>query len=151
MSEIHRIADQLRRSMEGEAWHGPALRELLAGVPAKQAAAKLLPGAHSIWEIVLHIIGSEGLVCERLEGRPRVLSPDEDWPPVAETSDDAWKATLEMLTDVHQKLQRLVLNAPQNGLDAPITEGASSTYVTLHGIVQHNIYHAGQIALLKKG
>jgi hypothetical protein len=139
MSEIHRIGDQLRRSLEGEAWHGPALRELLAGVTAKQAAAKLRPGAHSFWEIVLHIIGSEGLVCERLQGRPRVLSPEEDWPLVSETSDDAWKATLEMLTDVHQKLERLVLNAPENGLDEPIVEGTSSTYVTLHGIVQHNI------------
>jgi hypothetical protein len=61
MSEIHRIADQLKRSLEGEAWHGPALRELLSGVTAKQAAARPLAGAHSIWEIVLHIIGSEGL------------------------------------------------------------------------------------------
>lgn len=56
-----------------------------------------------------------------------------------------------MLTDVHQKLQRLVLRASEHSLDEPIVEGASSTYITLHGIVQHNIYHAGQIALLKKG
>jgi uncharacterized damage-inducible protein DinB len=150
VTEIRRIEDQLKRSLEGEAWHGPALRELLAGVTAKQAAAKPLAGAHSIWEIVLHIIGSEGLVCERLEGKPTVLSPDEDWPPVTETSDEAWRATLEMLTAVHQKLQRLVLKAQENRLDEPIVEGGSSTYVTLHGIVQHNIYHAGQIALLKK-
>jgi hypothetical protein len=90
-------------------------------------------------------------VCKRLEGKPRVLSPEEDWPPVTGTSDDAWKATLEMLTEVHQGLQRLVLKAPENRLDEPIVEGASSSYVTLHGIVQHNIYHAGQIVLLKKG
>jgi uncharacterized damage-inducible protein DinB len=151
MSEIQRIADQLKRSLEGEAWHGPALRELLAGVTAERAAAKPLVGAHSIWEIVLHIIGSEELVCERLEGKPRVLSPDEDWPPISETSDEAWKTTLEMLTEVHQKLQRLVLQVPENSLEKPVVEGASSTYVTLHGILQHNLYHAGQIALLKKG
>ena len=151
MSEIHRIADQLKRSLQGEAWHGPALGELLAGVTAKQAAAKPLADAHSIWEIVLHIIGSEELVCERLEGKPRVLSPDEDWPPIRETSDEAWKTTLEMLTEVHQKLQRSVLEVPENRLEKPVVEGASSTYVTLHGMVQHTIYHAGQIARLKKG
>jgi len=137
--------------MEGEAWHGPALRELLADVTAQQAAAKPLAGAHSIWEIVLHVIGSEGLVCERLEGKPGVLSPEEDWPPVMETSDEAWRAALQALTDVHQKLQQLLLSVPENRLAEPIVEGASSTYVNVHGIVQHNIYHAGQIAVLKKG
>lgn len=151
MSEINRIADQLKRSLEGEAWHGPALRELLAGVNAKQAAAKPLAGAHSIWEIVLHIISDEALVRDRLEGTPRVLSPEEDWPPVADTSDEAWTRTLEMLSNAHEKLQRLLLKVSDSSLDQPIVEGASSIYVTLHGIVQHNIYHAGQIALLKKG
>jgi uncharacterized damage-inducible protein DinB len=150
MNEINRIADQLRRSLEGEAWHGPALLEVL-GVNAKQAASRLLAGAHSIWEIVLHIVGSEILVCERLEGKPKTLSPGEDWPPVTETSDEAWRRTLEMLTDAHEKLQQLMLTASEDSLDQPIVEGASSTYITLHGIVQHNIYHAGQIALLKKG
>ena len=151
MTEIRRIADQLKRSLEGEAWHGPALRELLADVTPRQAAAKPLAGAHSIWEIVLHIIGSGGLVCERLEGKPRVFSPEEDWPPVIDTSDEAWRAALQALTDVHQKLQRLLLSVPENRLDEPIVKGASSIYVTLQGIVQHNIYHAGQIAVLKKG
>ena len=55
MTEIERIEDQLKRSLEGEAWHGPALEELLADVRAEQAAAKPVPPAHSIWEIVLHI------------------------------------------------------------------------------------------------
>ena len=56
-----------------------------------------------------------------------------------------------MLTDVHQKLQRLMLTASEDSLDQPIVEGGSSIYVNLHGIVQHNLYYAGQIALLKKG
>jgi hypothetical protein len=151
MSEINRIADQLKRSLEGEAWHGPALGELLVGVNAKQAAAKQLAGAHSIWEIVLHIISSEEVVCDRLEGSLTVLSPDEDWPRVGETRDEAWTRTVEMLSNVHEKLQRLVLKVSESSLDQPVVKGASSTYVTLHGIVQHNIYHSGQIALLKKG
>src|ERR1043166_642242 len=150
MTENKRIADQLKRAFEGEAWHGPALSELLVNVTAREAAAKPLPGAHSVWEIVLHIIGTEGLVCERLEGKPRVLSTEEDWPPVRETSDEAWRATLQTLNDVHERLQRLVLLAPEDRLDEPIVQGFSSIYATLHGAVQHNLYHAGQIAVLKK-
>ncbi|MCI0697307.1 hypothetical protein L0337_35545 [candidate division KSB1 bacterium] len=54
MEEIKRIADQLKRAHEGEAWHGPSLRELLAGVTSEMAASKTLARAHNIWEIVLH-------------------------------------------------------------------------------------------------
>ena len=62
------IVDELKRIHEGDAWHGPALRELLFGVRAEQAAARALPNAHSIWELVLHIIGWENVFRLRLEG-----------------------------------------------------------------------------------
>ena len=55
MKESERIADPLRRAWEGEAWHGPPLKEILAGVTAAQAAARPAAAAHSIWEIVHHI------------------------------------------------------------------------------------------------
>ena len=62
MTEIERIEDQLKRSLEGEAWHGPAVEELLVDVTAGQAAAKPAPSVHSVWEIVLHIISTQQLV-----------------------------------------------------------------------------------------
>jgi uncharacterized damage-inducible protein DinB len=149
MKEIERIEDQLGRSLEGEAWHGPALRELLLDVTAEEAAAEL-PGVHSIWEIVLHIIGSERLVCERLQGKPTILPPEEDWPSVLDKSDTAWRNTVKALEVIHGTLRRAVLRQLDSQLEEPIVEGFSSLYVTLHGTVQHNLYHGGQIAALKK-
>ena len=55
MSQVDMVVNELKRSFEGEAWHGPALMEILDGIDAKTAAARPLPKAHSIWELVAHI------------------------------------------------------------------------------------------------
>jgi len=68
MEETKRIADQLQRAFEGEAWHGPSLRELLAEVSAEKAASRPLALAHNIWEIVLHVAAWHGGVKRRLDG-----------------------------------------------------------------------------------
>ncbi|MBI3696187.1 MAG: DinB family protein, partial [Acidobacteria bacterium] len=94
MSEIQRIEDQLKRALQGEAWHGPSILELLAGVTATQAGAKPLPGAHSIWEIVLHITAWVDAARRRVEGEEAKLSAEQDWPPVRETTERAWEAAL---------------------------------------------------------
>src|SRR5262249_38103582 len=80
MTEVERILDQLRRSHQGEAWHGPSLRELLEGVTAAQAARKTSE-AHSIWEIVFHITAWERVGVARLKGELiEDLPAEEDWP-----------------------------------------------------------------------
>ena len=68
MTEIERILDQLKRAYEGDAWHGPSVREALAGVTAQQAHARPLTNAHSIWELVHHIAVWENVGRRRLEG-----------------------------------------------------------------------------------
>ena len=150
MTEIKRIEDQLKRSLEGEAWHGPALEELLADVTAEQAATKPLPAAHSIWEIVLHITSDLRVVCERLQGKPTVLPAEEDWPSITDKSEDAWSATKQELRSMNVRLRQAILLLTDKRLEKPIVEGFSSTYMTLHGTVQHSLYHAGQIAILRK-
>ena len=150
MTEIERIEDQLRRSIQGEAWHGPSLNELLNDVNAAEAAAKPIPDAHSIWEILLHIISDQELVLERLEGKPASYSGEQDWPPVREQSGAAWSSAIRLLDDTSARLRKAILELDATQLDKPIVEGFSSVYMTLHGDVQHNLYHAGQIALLKK-
>lgn len=151
MSELERIRDQLWRSLEGEAWHGPALLEALAGVDAAAAAARPVAEAHTIWEIVLHVTVTVELVEGRLTGEPRRLSPDEDWPaPPTDGGEAAWQAAVARLRDVHGKLLEDLTHRDDVELDAPIVPAFSSLYVTLHGLVQHNLYHAGQIVLLAK-
>ena len=151
MTEIERITDQLRRAFEGEAWCGSALREVLADVTAESAARRMLANAHSVWEIVLHVAAWKDAVRRRLAGE-RVVTPAEgDFPSVVETDATAWRNAIEMLETRHTELREAVARLDDAWLEEPIVEGMSSLYVTLHGAVQHDLYHAAQIALLKKG
>jgi len=150
MSEVQRISDQLKRAYEGEAWHGPSLKEILAGVSADQAARRPVPTAHSIWEIVLHIAAWDGVVCDRLHGNYLSDPAEGDWPAAAETTDEAWAAALEALGANHLKLRKAIASLNEADLDKPLAPGKPSAYVTLHGVIQHDLYHGGQIALLKK-
>ena len=154
MSELERISDQFRRAFDGEAWHGPSVLALLNGVTSEQAAAHPIPGAHSIWELTRHIEAWESACMRRLNGDPARLADTEDWPPVIDTSEAAWKRTKQELIETHQQLLQTIATADESRLDQPIITGPSSefssVYVTLHGGVQHDLYHAGQIAILKK-
>jgi uncharacterized damage-inducible protein DinB len=151
MSEIERVQDQLRRAYEGEAWHGPALRELLAGVTAEQAAERAIAGAHTIWEIVFHTAVWESVVRRRLEGEVLVtLPPEQDWPAVRDTGPAAWKKALEELERGHQQLRQEIARLTENRLSEIVPGKGYTVYFMLHGVVQHDLYHAGQIALLKR-
>jgi uncharacterized damage-inducible protein DinB len=154
MSETARIRNQFERAFNGEAWHGPSVLALLDGVTAEQAAARPIPGAHSIWELTLHIAAWEDACRRRLEGDPAQLSDDENFPPISDTSQSAWETAKGKLRDVHNRLLETIDATDDARLDQPIianTETTFSTaYVTLHGGVQHTLYHAGQIAILKK-
>jgi uncharacterized damage-inducible protein DinB len=153
-SELERISDQFRRAFEGEAWHGPSVLSLLEGVTAQQAAAHPIPGAHSIWELTLHIAAWERACKRRLEGDPAQLANEEDWQPLNDTSETAWENTKKQLIDNHRELLNAIANLDEARLNDPIINDPnttySSVYVTLHGGVQHDLYHAGQIAMLKK-
>lgn len=150
MTEVERIADQLHRAFAGEAWHGPAVVEILEGITAQQAAARTLHGAHSIWEITLHIAAWERAVLRRLQGDRAELPTEEDWPAATEADEQAWERAKEALRHNHDELRSAISLLDESRLAQPIIEGMSSVYVTLHGIIQHSLYHAGQIALLKK-
>ncbi len=154
MSEVDRIRNQFERAFNGGAWHGPSVRELLNGVTADQAAAHPIPGAHSIWELTLHIAAWEDACRRRLEGDPAQLSDDENFPPITDTSEAAWEEAKRKLLKLHNQLLVAITATDDARLDQPIIDSAETTfnsvYVTLHGGVQHSLYHAGQIAVLKK-
>ncbi len=151
MSETRRIADQLQRAFEGEAWHGPAVKEVLAGVTAARAAARPIASAHSIWEIVGHIAAWEDAVRRRLRGELVELTDAEDWPPVEDAAERAWASLLERLEAGNRALRQTILGFDESQLDRPPGRNRSTAYVLMHGVIQHDLYHAGQIAVLKKG
>lgn len=154
VSEVERIRDQFHRAFEGDAWHGPPVLALLNGITAQQAAAHPIPGAHSIWELTLHILAWERACKRRLEGDPAQLTSEEDWQSFNDTSEAAWENTRQQLIDNHRALLAAIAKLDDSRLNEPIIRDAetpySSVYVTLHGVVQHDLYHAGQIAIVKK-
>ena len=154
ISEVDRIRDQFRRAFDGEAWHGPSVLALLDGVTAQHADAHPIPGAHAIWELTMHIEAWESACLRRLNGDPAQLADAEDFRPIEDKSDAAWQRTKQELIDTHRELLDAIARVDESRLNEPIIANSkapsSSVYVTLHGGVQHDLYHAGQIALLKK-
>lgn len=153
MSETARLADQVRRAFEGDAWHGDSMLELLANVDAKTAAARPIKGAHSIWELLLHVAAWDDAVLRRVGGSAVELSDRENFPPVNDTSDVAWRKAVEQVKQKHEALVKAVAAFPDSRLLESVPGKKEKYYDHFYlfsGIVQHELYHAGQIALLKK-
>ena len=149
-TELQRIEDQLKRAFEGGAWHGPSVLEVLKDVTASQAVARPVPGAHHIWDLVLHIAAWEDACRRRLEGDRAELSDSEDWRAITDTGEASWQQLKALLIEGHRGLRAAIAATDESRLDEPILPGMPSVYVTLHGVIQHDLYHAGQIAILKK-
>jgi uncharacterized damage-inducible protein DinB len=125
--------------------------ESLDGVSAEAAFAHPIAGAHSIWELVLHLIAGYRLVLRRLAGDSRQLTTEEDWPPVTAPTTAAWQDTVSILRKLNSDLRRAVLDFDPERLDQPLVEEPPySAYTQFIGTTQHDLYHAGQIILLKR-
>jgi uncharacterized damage-inducible protein DinB len=156
VTEIERLIEVLRRVHDGDAWHGPSVKDALEGVDAATARARPIGQAHSIWEIALHIDAWRREVTARLQGKPPSLPQVGDWPAVP-AADEAWDGIGADLDSSHAALVAAVRQLSPDQLEARVGDdrepglGVGVTVaVMLHGIVQHDAYHAGQIALLKR-
>jgi uncharacterized damage-inducible protein DinB len=147
--DVEILADQIGRAFWGESWHGPSVREVLEGVSAEDAAAHPIAGAHSIWEIVLHMTGGYTLVLRRVRGEHAQLSSEEAWPPVPAVSSEAWRESQHALDQLNQQLQSAVRAFPTERLSQELGSEYSA-YTQFCGAPQHDLYHAGQIVILKK-
>ena len=156
MREVDRIVDLLQRAHDGDAWHGPSVVAALDGVTAVAARARPIASGHTIWETALHIIAWRREVEQRLGGKAPTLPDRGDWPQVP-ADDGEWAQVAEGLHATHESLVAAVKRLAEADLERPVGEGREaglgsgvSVAVMLHGIVAHDVYHAGQIALLKK-
>lgn len=153
MTETFRLADQIRRAFEGNAWHGDSVLELLAGVNAATAAARPIKSAHSIWEILLHIAAWDDAVLRRIGGAAVNLTDEQNFPTIKDTSEAAWTQAIESSKKTHNELISAVAAFPDSRLPEQVpgkSQKFHNFYYMFSGIVQHELYHAGQIALLKK-
>jgi uncharacterized damage-inducible protein DinB len=153
MTETFRLADQIRRAFEGSAWHGDSVLELLADVNAKTASARPVKDAHSIWEILLHMAAWDNVVTRRIGGTAVSLTDEQNFPAITDTSEAAWGQAVDNTKKTHHELIKAVAGFPDSRLTDQVP-GKSQNYYNFYymfsGIVQHELYHAGQIALLKK-
>ena len=149
-SEAALIAEQLRRAFEGNAWHGPALLELLQDMDAATAAAKPLPDVHSIWELVLHIAAWDAAAWRRLAGEKWQPEGTANFPIVPKPTEAAWRKAVAHAEHTHAALVKTVAALPEVRLRERVPGKRYDFYFMLHGVAQHALYHAGQIAILKK-
>jgi uncharacterized damage-inducible protein DinB len=150
-TESSRIADQLHRAFYGDAWHGPAVMEVLADVKAATAIAKPLPDVHSIWELALHIEvwDRSGLV--RLQGTVFQPTGLDNFPlPSSTPNETAWKKAVAQVKRTHDTLVKTIAALSDDRLNDRVPGKPYNFYHLFHGIAQHELYHAGQIAILKK-
>jgi len=155
MTDLERLADQFQRAFEGDAWHGPSIREILHGVTAKQAASHPIVGAHSIWEVVLHIASWEKMFDDAIHGKPLLPWPSRaisklDWPARPKPDASHWRKTQRELYAAAEKLRRSIASFDPRRLHEKLPGRDYDFAYAFPGIVQHTIYHAGQIAMLKK-
>ncbi len=144
------IADQLRRAFDGDAWHGPSLLELLEDVDAATAAARPIANAHSIWELVLHVAAWDRAGSRRLAGAKAKLKGRANFPLVPAPTESAWQEAVAATIRTHNELVETVAGLSDKRLRDQVPGKSYDFYHMLHGIAQHELYHAGQIAILKK-
>lgn len=152
MTTPNDIADRLRRTMHGPMWHGPAVLDAVGDLSAHEAAQHPIPGAHSAWELVLHVAAWAEIAEARMNGRAWIEpSLIEDWPPAAAIpTERAWSAAKRRAVNAYKALARAVGTRPVESLTAPVIGHAYTQREMLDGVVEHGVYHAAQIVLLRR-
>ena len=138
------LLDLLDEAFDKKSWHGPNLRGSIRGVTAKQAAWRPEGDRHNIWELTLHAAYWKYVVRRRLTGEMRgsfALRGSNFFARPIEDTEAAWKADIVILLDEHRKLRSVV-----EDLGAPSKEQARQ----IRGVAAHDVYHAGQIRLLRR-
>jgi hypothetical protein len=147
----------LDQAYDHRSWHGTNLRGSIRRVSLQQAAWRPAPGRHNIWEIVVHAAYWKYVVWRRLARRPRGTFPldGSNWfrrPQEAgeAASEAAWRADVALLEDMHRSLREAASRLPAGVLTRKFKGSRESRFSLLSGVAAHDLYHAGQIQLLKK-
>jgi uncharacterized damage-inducible protein DinB len=150
MPELEFILNQLKLAFEGEAWHGPALMEVLDGIEVKTAGAHPIADAHSVWELVLHLTTWERVISRRIQGEALMPPDEENFPEIQKPTETEWREAVKNLRTANADLIQLVSSMNEAQLNDRVPGKDYDMRFMLTGAVQHAAYHGGQIALLKK-
>jgi hypothetical protein len=143
----------LDQAFERKAWHGTTLRGSVRGLLADDALWRPQPRRHCIWDLTLHTAHWKYVIRRRLLGARRGAfpRPGSNWPPLPHpTSEAAWDADVALLVAQHEQLRDAVAAFPPTRLDRRPTGGIWTFAELIHGVASHDLYHAGQIQLIKR-
>jgi uncharacterized damage-inducible protein DinB len=150
MKESERILKLFEDLYAGDPWIGVNMEATLGRITAAQAHKKVLPGRNSIWEIVNHIISWRLNVLQRVQGQ-EPISPDSNYfEPVADASETAWIKTLLLMKDTQKQWLSFLKTFRDEDFRKIYSANGMTYYEHIHGILQHDAYHLGQIAVLAK-
>lgn len=145
MSEIDRIINSIRDSYDGNAWHGPSIKEILSKISDGQFNAKIGNG-HSIIEIILHMAAWRHFAIQKLLGNDAYVVADEINFPKGNNLADA----MRQLDRSQEELIGIIAKFDERILQQEVPHKKYSYYKLLHGIIQHDLYHLGQIVMILK-
>lgn len=151
--EIKILLDNLDQAYDHKAWHGTNLRGSLRGLSAEIAAWRPAPNRHNIWEIVVHTAYWKYAVYRRLTGERRGSFPlkGSNWfKRPQELSAAAWQAEVALLATMHKNLRAAIAKLHARALQQIPANSKYSNLAMIAGIAAHDLYHAGQIQLLKR-
>ncbi len=150
MTETQRILEHYNAVLNGSPWHGDPIWQTLDGISAQQAAARPVANVHTIWEIVAHMIFWEGVATDRLAGQRAGLVEELNFPAMPAPTEENWRKTLDEFRASNQRFRDALQVLDPSRLNDLTAAGKRTFYGEAHGIVEHHVYHAGQIALLLK-
>ncbi len=149
------LLDGLDEAFERRSWHGTNLRGAVRGLPVGAASWRPGPRRHNIWEVAVHAAYWKYAVWRRLTGATRGSFPlkGSNWytrPRPGARDDDAWAADVTLLVASHRRLREAVEALDPDALLQPMSKGAYTPAFLVRGVTAHDLYHAGQIQLLKR-
>ncbi len=150
MSATQRILHHYDGVLNGEPWHGDAVWSILDGISAREAAVRPAPAGHTIWEIVMHMTFWETVATARLAGLRAGLVEDLNFPPMPAATEENWRKTLDQFRTANHNFREALAKLDAKHLDEFTAAGKRTFYGEAHGILEHHVYHLGQIVLLKK-
>ncbi|HEV7644998.1 MAG TPA: DinB family protein [Pyrinomonadaceae bacterium] len=155
LSQIDVILDLIDQAFDHKAWHGPNLRGALRGLELEEVIWRPAPGKHNIWELMLHAAYWKYVVRRRLlnEEKGSFQLPGSNFferPAEGHADKKAWEKDVKLLVENHKSLRAAVANLKPQSLADTASGSKYSILQTVNGIAAHDLYHAGQIQLIKR-
>jgi uncharacterized damage-inducible protein DinB len=151
-NRINMLIKKFEEVYDGNPWYGDSFKSILKDIDSKATLKKEKKGGHSIAEILAHIIGWREFFLSRLTGNDFKIEQEEtfNWKRIDNNQETVWKSLLDTLEETQSRILNLLEKADDNLLDIPVHERNYNLEYLLEGVIQHDIYHFGQISLLKK-